>query len=255
MNPVLQRLVGDFLRMTRLAWFPVRVRHGLAKGARWTLHPFSGYWRGTVEPEMHAAIAALGDFRGKVVWDAGAHYGIYSVGLALRTGPTGQVVAFEPNPLSFARLRHHARLYRLAWIKVLPSALSDESGVAELITYGKQESTTTHLAFESETRTAAWQPFSVAKVRADDLVQAGEIRPPWFVKMDVEGHAHRALAGMRTTLATHRPRLIVAFHSPEEVAGTEAVLTPLGYRRTRIETASGSPDPVIGHDFLYLPQD
>jgi FkbM family methyltransferase len=253
MSPVVQRLAGGFLLATRLAWLPVRVRHGLAQGAWWTLYPFSAYWRGRVEPEMQEAIAALGDFRGKVVWDAGAHYGIYSVGLARRTGPAGQVVAFEPNPVSFARLRHHARLNRLPWLKALPYALSNAPGEAELITYGTQESTTTHLAFDNETRTDAWRPFAVRKVRADDLVAAGEVRPPWFIKIDVEGHGHHALAGMQATLRAHRPRLIVAYHSPEEVAGSAAILDPLGYRRTRLETHSGSPDPEIGHDFLYLP--
>ena len=202
---------------------------------------------------MQEAIAGLGDFTGKVVWDAGAHYGLYSIGLARRTGPSGQVVAFEPNPLSFARLRHHARLNRLSWLKAMPYALSDEAGVDELITYGEKESTTTHLAFDRETRTDAWQPIAVPKVRADDLVRTGEIRPPWFVKIDVEGHGHHALGGMRQTLQEHRPRLIVAYHSPEEVAGCAAVLDPLGYRRSRLETPSGSPDPMIGHDFLYLP--
>jgi FkbM family methyltransferase len=248
-----QHLVGGFLNATRLAWFPVKVRHGLAQGAWWTLYPFSAYWRGNVEKEMQDLIAGLGDFHGKVVWDLGAHYGIYSIGLARRTGPTGQVVAFEPNPVSFARLRHHARLNRLGWLKALPYAVSDEIGVAELITYGTAESTTTHLQFENETRTEAWHPIAVPKVRPDDLVKTGEIRPPWFVKVDVEGHGHHAMAGMQQTLRTHRPRLIVAYHSQQEVDGCSAILDPLGYHRTRIETHSGSPDPMIGHDFLYLP--
>lgn len=58
---------------------------------------------------------------------------------------------------------------------------------------------------------------------------------------------------MQATLRAHRPRLIIAYHSPEEVAGCAAILDPLGYRRTRLETDSGSADPEIGHDFLYLP--
>lgn len=173
-----QRLLDGFLRSTRLAWWPVRVRHGLAQGARWTLYPFSAYWRGHFEGEMQAAIAALGDFQGKVVWDLGAQYGIYSVGLAIRTGPSGQVVAFEPNPVSVARLRRHARSNRLPWLKALPYAASDEIGDAELITYGAAESTTNHLQFEGETRHPAWQPVAVPKVRADDLVKTGEIRHP-----------------------------------------------------------------------------
>lgn len=38
---------------SRLQYFPVKVRAGIAQGAAWTLLPFSSYWRGDQEPEMH----------------------------------------------------------------------------------------------------------------------------------------------------------------------------------------------------------
>jgi len=47
----------------------------------------------------------------------GAHFGLYSVALALRVGPEGQVAAFEPNPVSFARLERHRRMNGLDRLK------------------------------------------------------------------------------------------------------------------------------------------
>lgn len=253
MRIVLIRFLDRFLALTRLHYWPVRVRHGLAAGARWTLYPWSAYWRGSQEPAMHGTLAEFGDIEGWNCWDLGAHFGIYSVGLARHTGPTGQVAAFEPNPVSYARLERHRRMNGLAWMKTFEAAVSDRTGTVELLTYGDLRSTTTHLAYENETRGANTQPVGVRSVVLDELVAAGELRMPDFIKVDVEGHAHHALAGARQTLAACKPILIVAFHSEPEVAGVFALLTPLGYAHRSIGTDSGSAHAVIGHDLLFWP--
>lgn len=241
------------LRGTGLQYWPVRVQGGFAAGARWTLYPWSAYWRGTHEPLMQETLARLGDMTGWSCWDLGAHYGLYSIGLARRTGPTGEVAAFEPNPLSFARLERHRRMNVLPWLKLFPTAVSDRAGEAEFYTYGDLESTTTHLPYENESPGPQTKPICVPLVRLDDLVAAGEIRAPDLVKIDVEGHAHRALNGAREALSTKRPIVVIAIHSNDEMQGCEAALRPLGYSAERIETHSGSPDPVVGHDYLFYP--
>lgn len=58
-----------------------------------------------------------GNISGWNCWDLGAHFGLYSVALALRVGPEGQVAAFEPNPVSFARLERHRRMNGLDRLK------------------------------------------------------------------------------------------------------------------------------------------
>ena len=254
MTNLLKRGVGGLLRLTGLQYWPVRVRTGVAAGARWSLYPWSAYWRGTHEPALQRALVGLGDIRGWTCWDLGAHFGLYSVGLARRAGPTGEVAAFEPNPASFARLERHRRMNGLETLRLFPAAVSDRAGSADLLTYGDLGSTTTHLAYEDETLGAETRPIGVPTVVLDELVDAGKIRPPQFIKVDVEGHAHKALAGAARTLAAHRPILIVAFHSPAEVAGVQARLTPLGYESMVIATDSGSADPVIGHDLLFTPR-
>lgn len=251
MNPALARLLGSFLRQTGLQYWPVTVRAGLAAGARWTAYPWSAYWRGRHEPELHAAIAALGDLTGWSCWDLGAHYGIYSVGLARRVGPTGSVAAFEPNPASYARLRRHRDLNGLAWLHSFELAASDQTGTAEMYTYGELESTTTHLPYGGETPGPETCPVTIQIARLDDLVTAGSLALPNLVKVDVEGHAHRALRGAAESLRQSRPILIIAMHAPDEFAGCREVLEPLGYNWTVIATPSGSSDPVIGHDLLF----
>ena len=95
----------------------------------------------------------------------------------------------------------------------------------------------------------------VAIVRADDLVAAGTLRPPHFIKIDVEGHAHRALLGMQATLSAHRPILIIGCHSPQEADGMLAVLGPLGYGWREIGADAGVKNPPLrsGGDYWFEP--
>ena len=250
----LSRIPRTALRVTRLELLPVRVRSGIAAGARWTLFPWTSYWRGAHEPALHSAMLGLGggDIRGWSCWDLGAHFGIYSVGLARRVGPSGQVAAFEPNPASCSRLQRHARMNRLDWLKIFDAAASDRSGAGRLYTYGDIGSTTTHLPYDGEDARNDCRPVSVSVLRLDDLLESGEIRPPNFVKIDVEGHGHRALAGMRRALGAHRPVIAAAFHSREEIEGIAGPLAELGYSRTPV--GDGPSRPSIGSDFIFTPR-
>src|SRR4051812_26846547 len=114
---------------TPIGLFPVRVRAGLAKGARWTAAPFSANWRlGGAEGDVAAALAYLDQPCGAVFWDFGAHFGIHTVGIAMKTGPSGEVVAFEPDPVAFARLTRHVRMNRLTNVILVPAAASRVRG-------------------------------------------------------------------------------------------------------------------------------
>ncbi len=256
MKALLQRCTGWILRSTPLGLFPVRVRRGVAAGARWTLYPWSSYWRGTHEPALQATLVALGggDIRDWTCWDLGAHFGLYSVGLARRVGPKGQVAAFEPNPMSFARLKRHRDMNHLGWLKLYEAAVSDNNRGAELFTYGDLGSTTTHLPYDGEHRHSHATPLSIRTVCLDELTKNGELLPPNFVKIDVEGHGHRALAGMRETLAASRPTLIIGFHSPAELEGSMALLAPLRYAVRRIGDPNTTSEVRIGEDYLFTPE-
>ena len=250
MTAFFHRAISCLLTRTRLAWLPVKVLGGVAQGAWWSLFPWTAYWRGIYEPALQEAVLALGDLRGWNCWDLGAHYGLYSIGLARRVGPTGEVAAFEPNPLSFRRLAYHRRLNRLTQLKLFPMAASDRSKSAELYTYGQIESTTTHLPYEGETAQDACRPITVESVRIDEMVADGRLHLPDLVKIDVEGHAHRAIEGMAETLARKRPVFILAFHGDPEAATVRQILFQWGYRSRPIGDVL--PNAPVG-DFLFTP--
>jgi FkbM family methyltransferase len=179
--------IGQWLGRTPLAYIPVRVRAGMAKGARWTLLPTSAYWRLGPEPEVEQAILQVGDLRGAACWDLGTHFGIFTIGLAFAVGPEGQVAGFEPDPASFARCQRHVRMNQLNQVKLFNTAASETSGTADLLLYNGQGTTASHLAYPGEGGKGAVR-LQVNSVRLDDLVEAGEIRPPQLIKVDVEGH-------------------------------------------------------------------
>jgi hypothetical protein len=130
--------------------------------------------------------------------------------------------------------------------------VSDQSGTQNLILTEGLETTGSHLAYEDEVCNASTPSVAVASVRLDDLVTEKRIQLPDFVKVDVEGHAHKALAGAAATLARSRPVLMIGFHSEAEITGVLAVLTPLRYRITPIDPVSPSA-PTPGHDYLFEP--
>ena len=89
-----RRLAGSISRAlgeTPIGYFPVRVRAGLAKGARWTFLPFSSYWRAASSEPMSVGYLLLSTLEGLVFWDCGAHFGIHTVGMsnAYRSEGTG----------------------------------------------------------------------------------------------------------------------------------------------------------------------
>ncbi len=209
--------------------FPVKVLCGIARGAWWSIYPYSAYWRrGGADPAIDAVLHRYAALPGIVCWDIGAHYGIYAVGLARAVGPAGRVEAFEPDPVSCRRLLWHRCLNRLSHLHVHPIAASGVTTTARLYQYTKFGDTTSHLPYLNESIESV--PYrEITTVALDEWVKSGRILPPHFIKIDVEGHAGPALEGMRRTIASARPVVLLAIHSQGEHASARATLGALGY--------------------------
>lgn len=226
---LIERMLGALLAHTSLQYWPVRVRRGYLRGCRWTLAPHSSYWRGYYEPEVQAALARHMPPAGGVAWDLGAHFGFYTLCLARAVGSTGQVCAFEPDAVSFARLRRHVAMNRFDHVRLYQRAASDCAGSRLLVQHHGAGATTSHLPYQGES-TSGQPTSSVQSVALDELRAADRLRAPQFIKIDVEGHAAAALRGARKLIADHRPSMLVSFHSPDELDGVRSETLPLGYR-------------------------
>jgi len=164
--------------------------------------------RGVLEPPVQQALECVIE-PGHVVYDIGANVGFFSLLAARLAGATGRVVAVEPAPQCAAAVRANADLNGLATITVLEVAAGATAHRERLWVVADQS--WSHL--ESRGR----HPDAIAAVETevvvlDELVASGELPPPDVVKLDIEGSELEALAGMRATIATHRPVLVCEVH-------------------------------------------
>ena len=168
---------------------------------------------GRVEPEIQSILErelAPGD----VFVDAGASIGFFSLLAARIVGPRGRVISFEPQPGAAASVRTNVELNGFEHVTVVEAALSSARGTAVLQGVG---TATAHVNTEDE----AIEGMRVDRISLDDFLAERPAIVPDLVKIDVEGHEASVLAGMRTTLAEHRPTLVVELHGdPEEIVDT-----------------------------------
>lgn len=139
---------------------------------------------------------------GFVACDVGANIGTYTVPLARLAGPTGHVIAFEPNRSTCACLRQNIRQNRLGNVTLLRAAAGPEAGVAGLVVtddnFGE-----VHLAPPGGAESAR-----VAVTTVDAEVARLGLARVDYIKIDVEGFELAALRGATRTLAAN-PRLVV----------------------------------------------
>jgi FkbM family methyltransferase len=238
---------------TPLTNYPVRVRKGFARGARWTAFPFSDYWRnGGSENDVAQAVNYLPTVKGAVFWDFGAHFGIHTIGLAMQAGPTGQAVAFEPDPAAFKKLNQHVAMNRLHNVKLYNAAVSASSGIGTLyLPHGHSAgSSVSHFQYDGQDVTGI-PHITVKTVSADDLVCRAQIRLPSILKIDVQGHGAHAIAGAIKSISAARPIIAFSVHGEAEWQGVKELLGPLGYTPEALDRSAISWDSQI--DCLLTP--
>ena len=142
---------------------------------------------------------------GDVVWDVGANIGALSLGAARIVGPTGRVVAVEPEAGCAAAIRANAARNGLTWLEVRAVAATDRSRPVELIVVG--DTLWTRLASSGEHELLTDRRV-VPGCALDDL----DAPPPTLVKIDVEGAELEVLAGMRRLLAEVQPVVVCEMH-------------------------------------------
>lgn len=170
-------------------------------------------------------LAAPGD----AVYDVGANVGVYATRLARLVGPSGRVYCIEANPVCVSYLQANLALHGAEQVEILPIALLDREGEVDFaIHYGNA-----NLGLTAASHFYAAKLGHEIRVRCaplDALIETHGLRPPRLVKIDIEGAEAAALAGMRETLAAHRPALVVELHGAAAAAASLEQLDPLGYR-------------------------
>jgi FkbM family methyltransferase len=140
---------------------------------------------------------------GDRVFDLGAHCGVSTYYLAQSVGPSGSVIAFEPDPICHGLLLRNIKRHGLDNVIVVKKAISGISGTANFMSEGTIGSSPA----SNSSRTTMG---SVVTVETTSLADAcRDYGVPVFVKMDIEGAELEAVAAAKGLLKEHPIHLCV----------------------------------------------
>lgn len=175
---------------------------------------------------------------GDVVYDVGSHAGYMALFFSTLCGRDGRVFAFEPSPINFPRLRRHAELNKKHNLTPVNLAASDVEGAALLNEKGSESS----VVCKPQSKEGFSQ---IRTIRLDDFVYRDHHPLPNLLKIDVEGHAGRCLAGMSRLLRDVRPSLLCELHHTEEATAVSRALREHSYEISDIDAPGEFPRRVL----------
>jgi FkbM family methyltransferase len=177
---------------------------------------------------------------GMTAIDIGAHFGYYTRLLSELVGPTGRVLAFEPNSENFKILQHNLAPRKYRNVELFNCAVGDRDDVLPLC---MSPGNSNHNLIHGGTEAESLHP--VKCVRLDSVLEKQGIEKVDFIKSDTESAGALDLAGMQLTIA-RSPQLhfLIEFSSKalcSESFVPEELLEPL--RQMGFEMEMISPDP------------
>jgi FkbM family methyltransferase len=162
---------------------------------------------------------------GDTAVDVGANVGYMTSVMAASVGPTGRVLAFEPNPHLVRLLAETTRRWEVGCdVELRPAAVSSREGMATLtIPRGAKNDGLAHLGMPDAEDV---ERCDVQCVTLDSVLGSA---PVGVMKIDVEGHEAAVLEGADELLRGHRVRDVVFEDHGEHPTVAFRLLTDAGY--------------------------
>ncbi|MBD2437145.1 FkbM family methyltransferase [Nostoc sp. FACHB-110] len=171
---------------------------------------------------------------GETAVDVGANIGYMTGLMAARTGKTGKVYSFEPNPEVYRELLKNIHEWQsnLGWnhINLEQIALSDRTGIGLLCVSENREAGKLTEASVSNSSTNYEQTYNVTIKRMDEVIN-DDIG---VMKLDVEGHELSVLQGATKLITHNRIRDIVFEEHKGYPSSVSDFLEAQGYKIFRI---------------------
>ena len=145
-----------------------------------------------------------------LLYDIGAHFGIFSLAAA-RFG--GRAIAVDASPAAAQMMEIQARLNKCSdKFQVVRAAVSDTNNSIDMLNSG--------VFSDGYFKATKQKPKSeLTQVQATTIDQmALQFGPPTHIKIDVEGHEAAVLRGARATLSQSSPLLFLELHNEMVIA-------------------------------------
>ena len=166
---------------------------------------------------------------GHCVWDIGANLGLFTFTAAGLAGPTGRVLAIEPDTWLVSLLRRAAlaNKERFADVSVLPVAVSRDVGIAAFFIANQSRACNALYGHGNSTTGGVRERQYVPTVSLDSLLE--QFPEPDVIKVDVEHAEVDLLRGGQRILTQVRPVMLVEVSPDNQDAVTE-ILVGAGYQ-------------------------
>jgi FkbM family methyltransferase len=182
---------------------------------------------------------------GQVVIEVGANIGAHTVHLAKLVGPSGMVLAFEPQRIVFCLLCANLALNEQFHARPVHAAVGKEASMVAVPVLDPRAS-------QNFGGLSLAQPGGGEEV---PVVMLDRYRLPSLrlLKIDVEGMEVDVLLGARQTIVTHRPIIYVENDRRENSARLIGTIQDLGYRLFWHLPRLFNPNNFAGHGENVFP--
>ncbi len=147
--------------------------------------------------------------------DVGANWGFFSLMAAHLVGTAGRIVALEPDPRAFLRLKANVERNQLEQVQIFELAAADRNNNLVL---ALQHEAVLHYGTSKLVQDSSAAP-TICEVRSralDSVLDEVGLESVDLIKIDVEGAEDMVLAGMQAGLKRHRYRsIILELHPPQ----------------------------------------
>jgi FkbM family methyltransferase len=241
--PKMQKWADRNLKKDRFTPTWNDIKGGVLKGRKIFIYE-TGVWKDMISGEYDTFFVEYLqklDLRGKVIYDIGAHFGYSAMCFAQLVGPTGRVLAFEPNLSNKKRFEYFLTENKdLAdIIEIHDVAISNKIGEEDFnfndnLDDGTSsgsfiESSHTFYEKESYEKNLGYRKVKTKTVSLDTLNEIGVTETPFLIKIDIEGAEYLAMEGAMQLLRTHKPILLIEIHSIFNMLKVGQILHELDY--------------------------
>lgn len=159
---------------------------------------------------------------GDLVFDVGAHAGFTTCMFARMVGPSGRVVAFEPDASSLACLERNVADQRISNVTIVRKAIDAKTGAA----YFNADGTMAAGLVEHSVYSNTGERTTVETLSLQDA--CGQFGVPQFVKLDIEGAEIAVIQSAAEFLKVHSMHLALdSYHRMRDGRFTWMLLEPM----------------------------